>query len=54
MTTYTAIFQIICDVHSTNLRILFLLEAIKKEHLVAADNNIYCIKIYFYISVEVK
>ena len=50
MTTYTAIFQIICDVHSTNLRILFLLEAIKKEHLVAADNHMYCIKkIFLYI-----
>ena len=50
ITTYMAIFQIICDVHSTNLRIFFLLESNKKEHLVADDNHIYCIKnIFLYI-----
>ena len=49
MTTYTAIFQIIRDVHSTNLRILFLLEAIKKEHLVATNNHTYCVKNILFI-----
>ena len=49
MTTYTAIFQIIRDVHSTNLHILFLLEAIKKDSLAAADNHTYCIKNILFI-----
>ena len=35
-----ALLQIICDVHSTNLRIYFLLESNKKEALVNANNDI--------------
>ena len=47
ITNYMAIFQVICKY---NLRIFILLEAIKKEHLVAADNHIYYMKnIFVYI-----
>ena len=54
ITTYMAIFQIICDVHSTNLRIFLFVESNKNEHLVYTDNHIYYINNIFYTFVEVK